>query len=183
MLCIVFGKRGIIVQEKSKILDPETLNRSLVRIAHEILEKHKGVTNLCLVGIRNRGAHLARRLVGQMEQIEKEKVPFGILDITLYRDDLTLISHQPVVHKTEIDFDITDKDIVLVDDVLYTGRTIRAAMDALIDLGRPKSIELAVLIDRGHRELPIRADYVGKNIPTAKGETVEVRLSEVDGKD
>ncbi len=172
-----------IMEEKAKILDAETLNRSLVRIAHEILEKHKGMKNLCLIGIRNRGAYLAKRLADCIERIEKEKIPVGILDITLYRDDLTLISQQPVVHKTEIDFDITDKDLVLVDDVLYTGRTIRAAMDALIDLGRPKSIQLAVLIDRGHRELPIRADYVGKNIPTAQNETVEVRLSQVDGRD
>jgi pyrimidine operon attenuation protein/uracil phosphoribosyltransferase len=171
------------MKEKAKVLDKETLNRSLVRIAHEILEKNKGTKNLCLVGIRNRGAYLAKRLAGRIEEIEKEKVLVGILDITLYRDDLTLIAQQPVVHKTEIDFDINDKNVVLVDDVLYTGRTIRAAMDALIDLGRPKSVQLAVLIDRGHRELPIRADYAGKNIPTAKNETVEVRLSEVDGQD
>jgi pyrimidine operon attenuation protein/uracil phosphoribosyltransferase len=118
-----------------------------------------------------------------MAQIEKQPIPVGVLDITLYRDDLTIISSQPVVHKTEIDFDITDKHLVLVDDVLYTGRTVRAALDALIDLGRPKTIQLAVLIDRGHRELPVRADYVGKNIPTAKHETVAVRLEESDGKD
>jgi len=171
------------MKEKAKILDTETLNRSLIRIAHEILEKNKGIKDLCLVGIRNRGAYLAKRLSVCIEQIEKEKVSVGILDITLYRDDLTLIAQQPVVHKTEIDFDITGKTIVLVDDVLYTGRTIRAAMDALIDLGRPKSVQLAVLVDRGHRELPIRADYVGKNIPTGKNETVEVRLAEADGVD
>ena len=171
------------MREKAKILDKETLNRAVVRIAHEILEKNKGTKNLCLVGIRNRGAYLAKRLAEQIEAIEKEKVAVGILDITLYRDDLTLIAQQPVVHKTEIDFDISDKTVVLVDDVLYTGRTIRAAMDALIDLGRPKSVQLAVLIDRGHRELPIRADYAGKNIPTAKNETVEVRLAETDGVD
>lgn len=171
------------MKEKAKILDQESISRSLTRIAHEILEKNKGTKGLCIVGIRNRGAHLAKRLNNCIAQIEKEAVPVGILDITLYRDDLTLVSAHPLVHKTEIDFDITDKNLVLVDDVLYTGRTIRAAMDALIDLGRPKSIQLAVLIDRGHREVPIRADYVGKNIPTAKNETVEVRLDEVDGKD
>ncbi len=159
------------------------LARCLTRIAHEILEKNKGVKELCLVGIRNRGAFIAKRLADCIEQIEKEKTNVGILDITLYRDDFALASGQPVVHKTEIDFDINGKNIVLVDDVLYTGRTIRAAMDALIDLGRPKSVQLAVLIDRGHRELPIRADYAGKNIPTAKNETVEVRLQETDGID
>lgn len=171
------------MREKAKILDKDTVSRTLVRIAHEILEKNKGTRDLCLVGIRNRGAHLAKRLADCITSIEKETVPVGILDITLYRDDLTLISAQPVVHKTEIDFDITDQNVVLVDDVLYSGRTIRAAMDALMDLGRARSVQLAVLIDRGHRELPIRADYVGKNIPTAKNETIEVRLEEADGRD
>ena len=169
--------------EKAKILDQETMQRSLMRIAHEIVEKHKGVADVCIVGIRTRGVHLADRLSGCIERIESRRVPVGTLDITLYRDDLTLIAYQPVVHKTEIDFDITDRHVILVDDVLYSGRTIRAALDALIDLGRPKTIELAVLIDRGHRELPIRPDYVGKNIPTARNETVEVRLREIDGKD
>jgi len=164
-------------------LDKETLNRSLMRIAHEILEKNKGTKDLCLIGIRNRGAYLARRLAECIEKIDQVKIPVGILDITLYRDDLTLIAAGPVVHKTEIGFDINEKNVVLVDDVLYTGRTIRAALDALIDFGRPKSIHLAVLVDRGHRELPIRADYVGKNIPTSQNETVEVRLEEVDGID
>ncbi len=171
------------MKEKAKVLDKEMLNRSILRIAHEILEKNKGTKNLCLIGIRNRGAFLAKRLGGSIEKIEQEKVPVGILDITLYRDDLTLVAANPVVRKTDIDFDISDKNIVLVDDVLYTGRTVRAALDALIDLGRPKSIQLAVLVDRGHRELPIRADFVGKNIPTAKNETVEVRLEETDGRD
>lgn len=165
---------------KAKILDKDALTRCITRIAHEILERNKGVTDLCLIGIRNRGVHLAKRLKECIKHIDKEDVPVGILDITLYRDDLTLISSQPVVHKTEIDFDINDKNVVLVDDVLHTGRTIRAALDALIDLGRPKSIQLAVLIDRGHRELPIRADYVGKNIPTAQNEIIEVRLNESD---
>jgi pyrimidine operon attenuation protein / uracil phosphoribosyltransferase len=171
------------MKEKAKILDKDTISRSLMRIAHEILEKNKGTSDLCLIGIRNRGAYLASRLADCIATIDKERVPVGVLDITLYRDDLTLISSQPVVHKTEIDFDITGKNVVLVDDVLYTGRTIRAALDALIDLGRPKIIQLAVLIDRGHRELPIRADFVGKNIPTAKNETIEVRLEETDAKD
>ncbi len=171
------------MKEKAKILDKEAITRSLMRIAHEIVEKNKGIADLCLVGIRNRGVYLAERLAGYIKQIENKDVPVGILDITLYRDDLTLVASHPLVRKTEIDFDINDKILVLVDDVLYTGRTIRAALDALIDFGRPKSIQLAVLVDRGHRELPIRADYVGKNIPTAQNESVEVRLEEADGKD
>lgn len=171
------------MKEKSVVLDRETVSRSLVRMAHEIIEKNKGVGNLCLVGIRTRGVFIANRIAENIKKIESRDVPVGTLDITLYRDDLTLIAFQPVVHKTEISFDISGKDIVLIDDVLYSGRTIRAALDALIDLGRPNTIQLAVLIDRGHRELPIRPDYVGKNIPTAKDETVQVRLSETDGKD
>jgi pyrimidine operon attenuation protein/uracil phosphoribosyltransferase len=171
------------MHEKAKVLDKETLNRSLMRIAHEILEKNKGTKDICLIGIRNRGAYLARRLSDCIEKIDQAKIPVGILDITLYRDDLTLIAAGPLVRKTEIDFDINDKNVVLVDDVLYTGRTVRAALDALIDFGRPKSIQLAVMVDRGHRELPVRADFVGKNIPTAQNETIEVRLEEVDGRD
>ncbi|MCK9604569.1 MAG: bifunctional pyr operon transcriptional regulator/uracil phosphoribosyltransferase PyrR [Candidatus Omnitrophica bacterium] len=169
--------------EKAKILDKDALNRSLMRVAHEILEKNKGTQDLCLIGIRNRGAYLAKRLADCIEKIETVRIPVGILDITLYRDDLTLVAAHPLVHKTEITFDIADKNLILVDDVLYTGRTVRSALDALIDLGRPRSIQLAVLVDRGHRELPVRADYVGKNIPTSKEETVEVRLEETDGKD
>ncbi|MDD4899261.1 MAG: bifunctional pyr operon transcriptional regulator/uracil phosphoribosyltransferase PyrR [Candidatus Omnitrophica bacterium] len=171
------------MKEKAKILDKDTLSRSLMRIAHEILERNKGTKNLCLIGIRNRGVFLAQRLAECIKRIDNEAISVGTLDITLYRDDLTLVAANPVVHKTEIDFDINDKTVVLVDDVLYTGRTIRAALDALIDFGRPKSIQLAVLVDRGHRELPIRADFVGKNIPTAQNETVEVHLNETDGKD
>ena len=171
------------MKEKAKVLDKDGINRALVRIAHEILEKNKGTRDICLIGIRNRGAYLALRLGACIKKIDQDTVPVGILDITLYRDDLTLIANQPVVHKTEIDFDIEGKNVVLVDDVLYTGRTIRAALDALIDFGRPCTIQLAVLIDRGHRELPIRADFAGKNIPTAKNEMVEVRLEEVDGVD
>ena len=164
----------------SQIMDKENIQRALLRIAHEILEKNKGISDLCLIGIRTRGAVLAERINQCIEQIEGKSLPVGILDITLYRDDLTLIASQPVVHETKIDFDITDKKIVLVDDVLFTGRTIRAALDAIIDFGRPAKIQLAVLIDRGHRELPIRADYVGKNIPTAIDENVKVILEESD---
>jgi pyrimidine operon attenuation protein/uracil phosphoribosyltransferase len=169
--------------EKSIVLDKESISRALMRIAHEILEKNKGTPDICVIGIRNRGAYLAQRLAHCMESIENQKIPVGILDITLYRDDLTLIAEQPIVHKTEIDFDINEKILILVDDVLYTGRTVRAALDALIDFGRARSIQLAVLVDRGHRELPIRADFVGKNIPTSQKEIVEVRLEETDGRD
>ncbi|MBU3934007.1 MAG: bifunctional pyr operon transcriptional regulator/uracil phosphoribosyltransferase PyrR [Candidatus Omnitrophica bacterium] len=170
-------------REKARIMDKEAMERALMRIAHEIVEKNKGTGELAIVGIRNRGAYLAERVAAYIEKIEMVKVPVGILDITLYRDDLTKVSEQPVVHKTEIDFDITGKKIILVDDVLYTGRTIRCALDALIDFGRPRYIRLAVLIDRGHRELPIRADFIGKNVPTSLRETVQVRIKEVDGKD
>ena len=171
------------MKEKAKILDKEAINRAIMRIAHEIIEKNKGTSDLCVVGIRNRGVYIAKRLAECIKKIEGQDIPAGALDITLYRDDLALASGQPLVRKTEIDFDINDKKLVLVDDVLYTGRTIRAALDALIDFGRPKSIQLAVLVDRGHRELPIRADFVGKNIPTSKQEVVEVHLEESDGND
>lgn len=170
-------------KEKAKIMDKEAMKRALTRIAHEIVEKNKGTKDLAIIGIRNSGAYLAEKIAAYIEEIGKTKVPVGILDITLYRDDLTTIAEQPLVHKTEIDFDITGKKIILVDDVLYTGRTIRCALDALIDFGRPRYIQLAVLIDRGHRELPIRADYIGKNVPTALKETVQVQLKEVDAKD
>lgn len=166
----------------SKIMDSEAVQRALVRIAHEIVEKNKGIKDICLVGIRTRGAVLAERLKKHIEQIEGSSTPLGILDITLYRDDLTLVAVQPVVHETQINFDITDKKIILVDDVLFTGRTIRAALDALIDFGRPANIQLAVLVDRGHRELPIRADYVGKNVPTSLDQNVKVILKESDTK-
>jgi pyrimidine operon attenuation protein / uracil phosphoribosyltransferase len=169
------------MKEKAKILDEEGINRAIMRIAHEIIEKNKGTAELCIIGIRNRGVYIAERIAECIKKIEGANVLTGALDITLYRDDLALASGQPLVRKTEIDFDINAKNLVLVDDVLYTGRTIRAALDALIDFGRPKSIQLAVLVDRGHRELPIRADFVGKNIPTSKKETVEVHLQEPDG--
>ena len=165
---------------EQKIMDPEQVRRAVTRVAHEILERNKGVRDVCLVGIRTRGVVLAERIREAIRQIEGMDVPLGILDINLYRDDLTIRSRQPVIHETLIDFDITDKKIVLVDDVLYTGRTIRAALDALVDLGRPAVIQLAVLVDRGHRELPIRADFVGKNIPTSLDQEVKVILSESD---
>lgn len=164
----------------NKIMDQETIRRSISRMAHEIVEKG-GLEGLCLIGIRTRGVTLAQRLKVAIKEIEKIEVPMGILDITLYRDDLTLVGAKPVVRQTTIDFDITDKRIVLVDDVFFTGRTIRAAFDALNDFGRPAKIELAVLVDRGHRELPIRADFVGKNIPTTKNQNVQVVLGETDG--
>ncbi|WP_286680107.1 bifunctional pyr operon transcriptional regulator/uracil phosphoribosyltransferase PyrR [Tepidanaerobacter sp. EBM-49] len=169
------------MEEKARIMDEKAIDRTLIRISHEIIEKNKGVEDLALVGIRRRGVPLARRLAKYISSIEGVDVPVGILDITLYRDDLSSLTLQPVVHKTEINFNIADKNIILVDDVIYTGRTIRAALDALADLGRAKSIQLAVLIDRGHRELPIRPDFVGKNVPTSNNEIVEVRLEEIDG--
>jgi pyrimidine operon attenuation protein/uracil phosphoribosyltransferase len=171
------------MKEKARVLDSQAISRSLSRIAHEILEHNRGTDNLAIVGIRSRGAYLAQRLAECVRKIDHTEIPVGALDITLYRDDLTLVANQPVVRKTEINFDIQDKKIILVDDVLYTGRTVRCALSELIDFGRPQCIQLAVLVDRGHRELPIRADYVGKNIPTAQNETVEVRLTELDGRD
>ncbi|NLC44559.1 MAG: bifunctional pyr operon transcriptional regulator/uracil phosphoribosyltransferase PyrR [Clostridiales bacterium] len=159
------------------------MRRALTRIAHEIIEKNTGIDDLAIIGIRRRGVPLADRLAKIINEIEGVSVPTGILDITLYRDDLTTLAVQPIVHKTEVPFSIDDKKIILVDDVLYTGRTVRAALDALVDLGRPKLIQLAILIDRGHRELPIRADYVGKNIPTSRKELIAVNVEEIDGID
>lgn len=170
-------------KEKAQILDQAGIRRSLTRIAHEIIERNKGTDDLVLVGIRRRGVPLAERLAERIMDIEGHSVPVGILDITLYRDDLTTLDHQPLVHSTEISFPVEGKIVVLVDDVIFTGRTIRAALGALIDLGRPKVIQLAVLVDRGHRELPIRADYVGKNVPTSKKEEISVRLQEIDGEE
>ena len=170
-------------REKAKLLDAEAIRRALVRMAHEILERNKGGAQLALIGIRSRGELLAKRLAVELEAIEHAQVPVGALDITLYRDDLSHLAHNPIVQATEIPFDIADLRLVLVDDVLFTGRTIRAALDALVDLGRPTVIQLAVLIDRGHRELPIRADYVGKNVPTSLREQIAVHLTEMDGTD
>ncbi|OGW89274.1 MAG: bifunctional pyr operon transcriptional regulator/uracil phosphoribosyltransferase [Omnitrophica bacterium RIFCSPLOWO2_01_FULL_50_24] len=171
------------MSQSKQIMDSDELNRAVTRIAHEILEKNKGTEDLVLVGIRTGGAVLAKRFQEKMESIEKKQIPFGLLDITLYRDDLSEIGPQPNVRETEIYFDVSGKKVVLVDDVLFSGRTIRCALDALIDLGRPKSIQLAVLIDRGHRELPIKPDYVGKNIPTSHDEKVVVKFKEHDGED
>jgi len=171
------------VKPKAVIMDKAQMERAITRIAHEIVEANRGIENVRLVGIRTRGAPLARRLAAKIAGIEGKPCPVGILDITLYRDDLTTVANQPVVRMTEIPFPVDGRTIVLVDDVLFTGRTVRAAMDALIDLGRPRRIQLAVMIDRGHRELPIRADFVGKNVPTSLEETVSVRLEEVDGED
>lgn len=169
------------MQIKAEVMDRGQLQRALTRIAHEILEANRGTENLRLVGIRTRGVPLAQRLAARIEEIEGKPCPVGILDITLYRDDLTTIARQPLVRRTEIPFGIDERTVVLVDDVLFTGRTVRAALDALMDLGRPRRIQLAVMIDRGHRELPIRADFVGKNVPTSRDEVVAVLLEETDG--
>ena len=167
------------------LMDSERISRSLTRIAHEIVERNRGVGDLALVGVRTRGVPIARRLAASLREITGVDVATGALDITLYRDDLmkTAVGPQPIVRRTEIPFSIDGRHIVLVDDVLYTGRTIRAALDALIDFGRPSTIQLVVLVDRGHRELPIKADYVGKNVPTSRRETIHVRLAEIDGRD
>ena len=171
-----------MTEDKSiEIMDAAGIKRVLMRIAHEILEKNRGADMLALVGLQTRGVPIARRLAQYIKEIEGADVPVGVLDITLYRDDLAHLSHQPTVHITDIPFDVEDCKIILTDEVIYTGRTIRAALDAIMDLGRPRIVQLAALIDRGHRELPIRADYVGKNIPTSRSEWVYVRLQEVDG--
>ena len=168
-----------------QVMDADRMSRALTRIAHEILERNRGLDELALVGIRTRGVPIARRLARALHEINGDNVPTGALDITLYRDDLMRmpVGPQPVVRRTEISFSIDDRKILLVDDVLYTGRTIRAALDALIDFGRPRAIQLVVLVDRGHRELPIRADHVGKNVPTSGEEVVKVRVTEIDGED
>ena len=170
-------------EPRSRLLDEGEIRRAVTRIAHEILERNKGPADVVLVGIAARGDDLARRLAEEILRIEKAEVPVGVLDITFYRDDIGMRSEAPEVHETRIGFDVTGKTVVLVDDVLFTGRTIRAAMDALVDFGRPRAIQLAVLVDRGHRELPIRADYVGKNIPTRPDEQVRVLTTETDGRD
>ncbi|MBC7324055.1 MAG: bifunctional pyr operon transcriptional regulator/uracil phosphoribosyltransferase PyrR [Moorella sp. (in: Bacteria)] len=168
---------------KNQIMDADKLRRVLTRIAHEILERNRGTEDLVLIGIQRRGVPLAQRLQKLIYDIEGVEVPLGMLDITLYRDDLTTLSVQPALQGTAIPFDIGGKKVVLVDDVLFTGRTVRAALDALMDRGRPRNIQLAVIIDRGHRELPIRADFVGKNVPTSRSEEIAVQLREVDGVD
>lgn len=165
---------------KALIMDSDAMNRALTRIAHEIIEKNKGVDNLALIGIQRRGVPLAKTLQEKIYQVEGKKVDLGILDITLYRDDLSLLSDVPQIKGTSIAFPLKNVKIVLVDDVIFTGRTVRAAIDAIMDIDRPKSIQLAVLIDRGHRELPIRPDYVGKNIPTSLSEIIQVHVNEID---
>ena len=168
---------------KARLLEPDEIRRAITRIAHEIIERNKGADHLAVVGVHTRGIPLAARIAARITELEGVIVPSGKLDITLYRDDLSEVGLQAVVRKTEVPFDIASMRVVLVDDVLYTGRTARAALDALIDLGRPANIQLAVLVDRGHRELPIRADFVGKNLPTSKAEIVKVKLLESDGED
>jgi len=166
-----------------RVLDAASIDRSLTRISHEILERNKGLGAIGLVGVQTRGVPLARRLAARLGAIEGVVPPVGVLDINLYRDDLSRIADHPILKRTEIPFDLDDAVVILVDDVLFTGRTVRAALDALMDLGRPRQIQLAVLVDRGHRELPVRADFVGKNLPTAETERVDVRLTETDGED
>ena len=161
-----------------ELLNKKDIDRALTRMSHEIIEKNKGIDRLCIVGIQRGGVHLAKRLSSKIKEIEKKEIPVGSLDIAFYRDDLNIRKEQALVRKTDVPFEVTDLKIILVDDVLFTGRSIRAAMDALMDLGRPAAIQLAVLIDRGHRELPIKADFVGKNIPTSLSENVEVQLEE-----
>jgi pyrimidine operon attenuation protein/uracil phosphoribosyltransferase len=166
--------------DKAEIMDESGIMRAVTRIAHEIIEKNKGVEDVILIGIQRRGVPLAKLISTKIQEVEGKEVPVGILDITFYRDDLSMLAEHPVINGTEINFSVTDKIIVLVDDVLYTGRTVRSAIDAVMDIGRPKMIQLAILIDRGHRELPIRADYVGKNVPTSKSEVINVKLADID---
>lgn len=177
-------EKGIMQRrDKETVMDGETMERTIVRLTHEVLERNRGLKDLVLIGIRTGGVYLADRIRTKLEEIEKGKVPSGIIDIALYRDDFASGLSRPVVGRTEISFSLRDQKVILVDDVLYTGRTVRAAMDALIDFGRPKFIQLAVLIDRGHRELPIQADYVGKKVTTAPDDEVTVYFREVDGQD
>ncbi len=171
------------MQIKTQIMDKKAMQRALTRISHEIIERNKGVDDLVIIGVHRRGSTLARRIAENVERIENCQLNVGDLDITLYRDDLEEQHEEAILNQTNVKFDIQDKTVVLVDDVLYTGRTVRAALDALIDIGRPKSIQLAVLVDRGHRELPIRADYVGKNVPTSNKEVVAVQVEEFDGRE
>lgn len=178
-----WGVQSLAQQPKAELIDAPGLNRALTRIAHEIIESNQGIANLALIGIRTRGVPLAQRLADLIHRIEGQRIPVGVLDITLYRDDVTTIARQPVVRSTDIPFSLNGMTVVLVDDVLFTGRTVRAALDAVMDFGRPAKVRLAVVVDRGHRELPIRADFVGKNVPTSSAEQVEVHLQEIDGED
>ena len=169
------------MKQKAQILDEAGLNRALMRISHEIVEHNRGAENLCLVGVRRRGGPIARRIAENIRKIEAVELPVGSVDIAYYRDDLSRLADAPELRRTELPFDVNDRDVVLVDDVIYTGRTARAAIEAVFSCGRPRSLQLAVLVDRGHRELPIRPDYVGKNLPTSRQELVEVRLPDFDG--
>lgn len=171
------------MKEKARIMDDRAMTRAIHRIAHEIIEKNKGTKNVVMIGIQRRGVPIAKLLADHIKLVEGERPPTGMLDITFYRDDLSLLAEHPVINGTDIPFNITGRDIVLVDDVLFTGRTTRAAMDAIMEVGRANTIQLAVLIDRGHRELPIRADYVGKNVPTARSELIAVRIAPFDAED
>lgn len=171
------------MKEKAQLMDDKAITRAITRISHEIIERNKGIEDVVLVGIKTRGVPIANRISKKIESIEGKLVNTGEVDITLYRDDLKKIDVDPVINGSNIDFDINDKVVILVDDVLYTGRTVRSALDAIMDIGRPKSIQLAVLVDRGHRELPVRADYVGKNVPTSRHEIISVMLSETDEQD
>ncbi len=173
----------MVKKVKAQIINSEGLNRTITRLAHEIVERNRGVENLVVLGIRTRGVPIAERIIDKIYEIEHKRLPLGILDVTMYRDDVFKKIKQPKVQTTEIKFDIDGKTVILVDDVLYTGRTVRAALDAIMDFGRPTKIELAVLVDRGHRELPIKADYVGKNVPTSLGEEVQVKVKEMDDED
>lgn len=168
---------------KAKVIDEEGMNRTVTRLAHEILEKNRGSKNIVLIGMRTRGEFISKRILERIKEIDKSEPPIGVLDVTLYRDDFRMRLKQPEVSVTNITSDINEKDVIIVDDVLYTGRTIRSALDALMDLGRPSTIQLCVLVDRGHREMPIRADFIGKNIPTSINEEVKVKMKEVDDED
>ena len=171
------------MDESTKVTDKQGLDRILTRISHEILEKNRGSDNIVLIGMRTRGEFLVKRILSIIKRIDNEELPLGILDVTLYRDDFRTSLKQPEVSVSDISFDINEKDVILIDDVLYTGRTVRSALNALMDYGRPSSIQLCILIDRGHRELPIRADYVGKNIPTSQNQEIKVKMEEIDGED
>lgn len=171
------------MREKAQIMDAQAMQRALMRMAHEIIERNKGVANVALIGIHRRGVPLARKLRECIERIEGVELPLGVLDITYYRDDLSLLSEHPQVKSTDVPFTVAGKDVIMVDDVLFTGRTARAAMDAIMDMGRVNTLQFAALIDRGHRELPVRADYVGKNVPTSKSELIAVMVEEFDGMD
>jgi len=168
------------MKDKAVVMDKNGIERAVTRIAHELVERNKGAQNIALIGIQRRGVPIALRIAERIKKAENVKIPVGILDITFYRDDLSMLSEHPIINDTSIDFPINDKKIVLVDDVLYTGRTVRAAIDAIMDMGRPSLIQLVVLIDRGHRELPVKADYVGKNVPTSRNEIIDVKIEEID---